>query len=31
VHTDPRAGDPAQWQGLNLLGFALMAVRERLA
>lgn len=28
---DPRAGDPAQWQGLNLLGFALMVVRERLA
>ena len=28
---DPRASDPAQWQGLNLLGFALMAVRERLA
>ncbi len=29
--TDPRAADPAQWPGLNLLGFALMAVRERLA
>ena len=28
---DPRAADPAQWQGLNLLGFALMAVRDRLA
>ncbi|MDB5807037.1 MAG: hypothetical protein JWN73_4359 [Betaproteobacteria bacterium] len=27
---DPRAADPAQWQGLNLLGFALMRVRERL-
>lgn len=27
---DPRAHDPAQWPGLNLLGFALMAVRERL-
>lgn len=27
---DPRAADPAQWQGLNLLGFALMQVRERL-
>ena len=28
---DPRAHDPAQWPGLNLLGFALMQVRERLA
>lgn len=28
---DPRASDPAQWQGLNLLGFALMAVRDHLA
>ena len=27
---DPRASDPAQWRGLNLLGFALMVVRERL-
>lgn len=27
---DPRAGDPNTWQGLNLLGFALMAVRSRL-
>jgi len=27
---DARALDPAQWQGLNLLGFALMQVRERL-
>jgi len=27
---DPRAGDPEQWQGLNLLGFALMEVRDRL-
>jgi ribA/ribD-fused uncharacterized protein len=27
--TDPRAGDPAQWSGLNLLGFALMRVREQ--
>ena len=28
---DPRASDPRQWTGLNLLGFALMAVRDRLA
>lgn len=28
---DARADDPAQWQGLNLLGFALMVVRARLA
>lgn len=27
---DPRAADPAQWLGLNLLGFALMDVREKL-
>ncbi|AEV84062.1 hypothetical protein ACWT_3039 [Actinoplanes sp. SE50] len=27
---DPRAADPARWRGLNLLGFALMTVRERL-
>ena len=27
---DPAAQDPAQWRGLNLLGFALMQVRERL-
>ncbi|GGS11401.1 hypothetical protein GCM10010252_58430 [Streptomyces aureoverticillatus] len=27
---DPRIGDPAGWRGLNLLGFALMAARERL-
>jgi ribA/ribD-fused uncharacterized protein len=25
---DPRAQDPATWQGLNLLGFALMEVRR---
>lgn len=25
---DPRALQPAQWQGANLLGFALMRVRE---
>lgn len=28
---DPRALDPAQWQGLNLLGEALMRVRAQLA
>ncbi len=28
---DPRAADPLQWQGENLLGFALMVVREQLA
>ncbi|QKG21835.1 NADAR family protein [Actinomadura verrucosospora] len=28
---DPRAQEPAEWQGLNLLGFALMTVRESLA
>jgi ribA/ribD-fused uncharacterized protein len=27
---DPRAQDPAEWQGLNLLGFALMTVRGTL-
>lgn len=27
---DPRASDPNKWQGLNLLGFALMCVREKL-
>ncbi|ABX38389.1 conserved hypothetical protein [Delftia acidovorans SPH-1] len=27
---DVRATDPARWQGLNLLGFALMQVRARL-
>jgi ribA/ribD-fused uncharacterized protein len=27
---DPRATDPAQWRGLNLLGFALMEVRHLL-
>ena len=28
---NPKAQDPEQWQGLNLLGFALMAVRRQLA
>ncbi|MEU8235217.1 NADAR family protein [Actinoplanes sp. NPDC048967] len=28
--TDERTADPARWQGLNLLGFALMAAREQL-
>jgi ribA/ribD-fused uncharacterized protein len=28
--SDPKAGDPEAWRGLNLLGFALMDVRERL-
>ncbi len=28
---DPKAANPAEWQGLNLLGFALMEVRSRLA
>jgi ribA/ribD-fused uncharacterized protein len=27
---DPAAADPHTWRGLNLLGFALMAVREQL-
>lgn len=29
--TDPQATEPAAWRGLNLLGFALMEVRRRLA
>jgi predicted NAD-dependent protein-ADP-ribosyltransferase YbiA (DUF1768 family) len=28
---DPRAEEPARWRGLNLLGFALMEARGRLA
>ncbi|SER96912.1 NADAR family protein [Lentzea albida] len=31
VASDPRASDPSQWLGLNLLGEALMEVRSRLA
>lgn len=31
VASDPRASDPAQWLGLNLLGEALMKVRAQLA
>lgn len=27
---DPRAQDPAQWPGMNLLGFVLMRVRKRM-
>ncbi len=27
---DPKAGDPARWRGLNLLGFALIQAREQL-
>lgn len=27
---DARVGEPSQWQGLNLLGFALMVVRDQL-
>jgi len=30
LETDPRAKDPAQWNGENLLGFALMEVRDEL-
>ena len=28
--TDPAARDPRRWRGINLLGFALMAVRDEL-
>lgn len=28
---DPHASTPSRWRGLNLLGFALMAVRAELA
>lgn len=27
---DPKVGNPNQWRGLNLLGFALMEVRDGL-
>ncbi len=30
TRADPDAGDPANWRGLNLLGFALMRVRAEL-
>jgi ribA/ribD-fused uncharacterized protein len=30
AESDPKAQQPSTWQGLNLLGFALMQVRERL-
>lgn len=30
LETDPRATDPLQWNGENLLGFALMDVRDEL-
>jgi len=29
--TDPAAGDPAQWRGTNLLGFALMHARHHIS
>ena len=29
--SDTRASDPSQWQGSNLLGFALMDVRDQLS
>jgi ribA/ribD-fused uncharacterized protein len=29
VADDPLAADPANWRGLNLLGFALMNVRDQ--
>ena len=31
AESNPKCKDPAQWKGLNLLGFALMEVRARLA
>jgi ribA/ribD-fused uncharacterized protein len=31
VESDTRVADPARWEGQNLLGFALMAVRARLS
>jgi len=30
AHDNPNANDPSQWKGLNLLGFALMEVRDEL-
>lgn len=31
AENDPAAQDPGQWQGLNLLGFALMSARDQLS
>jgi ribA/ribD-fused uncharacterized protein len=28
---DPAAAEPSRWRGLNLLGFALMRVRDELS
>jgi predicted NAD-dependent protein-ADP-ribosyltransferase YbiA (DUF1768 family) len=30
AHDDKRIRNPLEWQGKNLLGFALMAIREQL-
>lgn len=31
AENDPNIGNPRQWNGLNLLGFALMEVRDQLS